>query len=272
MTDLYAAAVDAADVEPDLEATTDTYAHFTDAPLPLIEVVDEEGERKLRLAPETADAVADRPGLPPRPLRPAPVRQVAAELAAGPGGSELYRRHGTSRQTKDRRPGSAQGLRQSRRAGRSIAHRRRGDGWVGCGRHDQTLFALAALLASPPPTTRRALSRGRDRISDSSRASRERSRRTRQAATPTICPISGGSCATSRWNSSTRTATTSIATSTWKVAFVVRIDARAMNTGQQYRSPLKEGDVRRCPDRTRPNRISPDTLTATAGLCGALAD
>ena len=54
MTDLYAAAVDAADVEPDLEATTD----FPDAPLPLIEVVDEEGERKLRLVPETADVIA----------------------------------------------------------------------------------------------------------------------------------------------------------------------------------------------------------------------
>ena len=38
MTDLYAAAVDAADVEPDLEATTD----FPDAPLPLIEVVVDE--------------------------------------------------------------------------------------------------------------------------------------------------------------------------------------------------------------------------------------
>ena len=58
MTDLYAAAVDAADVEPDLEATTDTYAHFTDAPLPLVEVVNEDGERKLRLVPETADVIA----------------------------------------------------------------------------------------------------------------------------------------------------------------------------------------------------------------------
>ena len=54
MTDLYADAVDAADVEPDLEATPD----FPDAPLPLIEVVDDEGERKLRLVPETADVIA----------------------------------------------------------------------------------------------------------------------------------------------------------------------------------------------------------------------
>ena len=44
MADLYADAVDAADVEPDLEAMTD----FPDAPLPLVEVlVDEAGERKL---------------------------------------------------------------------------------------------------------------------------------------------------------------------------------------------------------------------------------
>ena len=58
MTDLYAAAVNTADVEPDLEATTD----FPDAPLPLIEVVvDDAGERKLRLVPETADVIASWP-------------------------------------------------------------------------------------------------------------------------------------------------------------------------------------------------------------------
>ena len=59
MADLYADAVAAADVEPDLEATTAPYAHFTDVPLPLVEVVvDEAGERKLRLVPETADVIA----------------------------------------------------------------------------------------------------------------------------------------------------------------------------------------------------------------------
>ena len=59
MTDLYAAAVDAADVEPDLEATTGAYEHHPDVPLPLVEVVvDEAGERKLRLVPETADVIA----------------------------------------------------------------------------------------------------------------------------------------------------------------------------------------------------------------------
>ena len=53
MADLYADAIEAADVETDLEP--DAYASLPDAPLPLIEV-DEGG--KLRLVPETADVIA----------------------------------------------------------------------------------------------------------------------------------------------------------------------------------------------------------------------
>ena len=101
MTDLYAAAVDAADVEPDLEATTD----FPDAPLPLIEVVvDEAGERKLRLVPETADVIASIEAELCVVAMCGPHRSGKSSLLnwlRDPAGSRGFTvGHGTSRQTK----------------------------------------------------------------------------------------------------------------------------------------------------------------------------
>ena len=101
MTDLYAAAVDAADVEPDLEATTD----FPDAPLPLIEVVvDDAGERKLRLVPETADVIASIDAELCVVAMCGPHRSGKSSLLnwlRDPAGSRGFTvGHGTSRQTK----------------------------------------------------------------------------------------------------------------------------------------------------------------------------
>ena len=100
MTDLYAAAVDAADVEPDLEASPD----FPDAPLPLIEVVDEEGERKLRLVPETADVIAAIDAELCVVAMCGPHRSGKSSLLnwlRDPAGSRGFTvGHGTSRQTK----------------------------------------------------------------------------------------------------------------------------------------------------------------------------
>ena len=100
MTDLYAAAVDAADVEPELEATTD----FPDAPLPLIEVVDEAGERKLRLVPETADVIAAIDAELCVVAMCGPHRSGKSSLLnwlRDPAGSRGFTvGHGTSRQTK----------------------------------------------------------------------------------------------------------------------------------------------------------------------------
>ena len=101
MADLYADAVDAADVEPDLEATTD----FPDAPLPLIEVVvDEAGERKLRLVPETADVIASIEAELCVVAMCGPHRSGKSSLLnwlRDPAGSRGFTvGHGTSRQTK----------------------------------------------------------------------------------------------------------------------------------------------------------------------------
>ena len=100
MTDLYAAAVDAADVEPDLEAMTD----FPDAPLPLVEVVDEEGERKLRLVPETVDVIAAIDAELCVVAMCGPHRSGKSSLLnwlRDPAGSRGFTvGHGTSRQTK----------------------------------------------------------------------------------------------------------------------------------------------------------------------------
>ena len=101
MADLYADAVDAADVEPDLEATTD----FPDAPLPLIEVVvDEAGERKLRLVPETADVIASIEAELCVVAMGGPHRSGKSSLLnwlRDPAGSRGFTvGHGTSRQTK----------------------------------------------------------------------------------------------------------------------------------------------------------------------------
>ena len=136
MTDLYAAAVDAADVEPDLEATTD----FPDAPLPLIEVCrrGRRAEAAARARDRRRDRGDRRGALRRGHVWPAPVRQeFASQLAAGPGGEpRLHRR--PRHVAADEGPGHLGPARRhrdgKRRAGGPAAHRRRGDGWLGRGR------------------------------------------------------------------------------------------------------------------------------------------
>ena len=155
MTDLYAAAVDAADVEPDLETTTDTYAHFTDAPLPLVEVVNEEGERKLRLVPETADVIAAIDAELCVVAMCGPHRSGKSSLLnwlRDPAGNRGFTvGHGTSRQTKGLdvwgRPADIET--ESGAPAALLLIDVEGMGGLGVdAQYDQTLFALAALLAS----------------------------------------------------------------------------------------------------------------------------
>ena len=267
MTDLYAAAVDAADVEPDLEATPEFLTRATAA---REVVVDEAGERKLRLV---RDRGRDRDRRESRRGHvAAPVRQESLSTGCGPGGElRLHRRPRDVRQTKGLdiwgRPADIETESRRRRPCCSSTSR----GWVAwVTNYDQTL-TFAALLASSLVWPPGALDEARSRPSDSSCASRGRSRRTKPAATPTICPPCG-CCATSRWNSSTRTATTSTATSTSRAAFVGLTGARAMNTGSNALA-LEGGGARRCRDRTRLNPISaPTRQSAAAAFAAALAD
>jgi hypothetical protein len=151
MTDLYAAAVDAADVEPDLEATPD----FPDAPLPLIEVVDDEGERKLRLVPETADVIAAIDAELCVVAMCGPHRSGKSSLLNWlrdpAGGRGFTVGHGTSRQTKGLdvwgRPADIET--ESGAPAALLLIDVEGMGGLGVdSNYDQTLFALAALLAS----------------------------------------------------------------------------------------------------------------------------
>lgn len=150
MADMYADAIEAADVETDLEP--DAYASFPDAPLPLIEV-DEGG--KLRLVPETAEVIASIDAELCVVATCGPHRSGKSSLLnrlRDPAGSRGFTvGHGTSRQTRGLdvwgRPADIET--ESGQKAALLMIDVEGLGGLGVdAKYDQMLFALATLLAS----------------------------------------------------------------------------------------------------------------------------